>query len=203
MENYLVSEEFIVLSDKKKIKKSLIGKNRVKQLYMVGGVFFDLLLLDVIYFEGNGKININSANAKIIKHDTLLKLYSLIKEQKPKTFKGWISYFNVPSKNRVLLYDSLTSNLSLAKKSTNSVVQRLRAELLEPGTVSDETVALALLLKASKILGEYFSNYEIKEINDRIELFKTENPQKWSNIKQISKEIEYMDVLILSSAVLI
>ncbi|WP_080848092.1 hypothetical protein [Cytobacillus gottheilii] len=203
MENFLVSEEFIGLSDNKKIKNSLLGRSRVRQLYMVGGLFFDLLLLDAIEFDSKDKIKINSDYENIIEDETLLKLCSIIKEQKSKTFKGWISYFNIPSKNRVLLYNSLIKNISQTNNSKDFVVQRLRAELLEPGNVSDETVALALLLKASKLLKEYFSNYEIKEINNRIELFKKENAKRWSNIKQIGKEIEYMDALILSSAILI
>lgn len=202
MYNHLISKEFVLLSYGSKMKMSLIGKKRVKQMYAIGALFFDLLLLDLIKFDSKDKISTRNSEVEI-NNDTLKMLYSLIKEQKPRTFKNWIRFFNIPSKERVSLYNSLTNGLEGNPEHKDVVVQGLRAELLESGEVSEETIALALLLKSSKALKEYFSDYEINKVKSRINDFKQQFPDKWTNINRISREIEYMDVIILSSAILV
>ena len=72
------------------------------------------------------------------------------------------------------------------------VVQKIRAELLEDGDLSDETVCLTSLFNKSGLLKQYFSRYESKQLNDRI------NEIKNSESNRLVKEmLDYIDTLIL------
>lgn len=202
METYLISEEFILLSENAKLKMSFLGNKKVKEMYAVGALFYDLLVLDLIQFDDKGKVVAKEPKKKL-NNKALNMLYELICEEKPKKFRKWISTFNIPSKNRVKIFELLNENLDNKASKQDMIVQRLRAELLEPGKVTEETVILALLLTSSKILKRYFSDYEIKEVGLKIKEFKKESPGKWKSIAMISKEIDYMDIIILTSAVVI
>ncbi|MFZ0446783.1 MAG: hypothetical protein WAM95_19540 [Bacillus sp. (in: firmicutes)] len=202
MEQYLISEEFITLSENNKLKMSFIGKQKVKEMYAVGALFYDLLVLDLIEFEGNGKISVQEP-LKELNVEALNMLYELIREEKPRNFRKWISYFSIPSKNRVKIFELLNKNLNNKVQNKEVIVQRLRAELLEPGEATEETVILALLLISSRVLKGYFSDYEINDVGLKIKEFKKKSPTRWKNIERISKEIDNMDTIILTSAVLI
>ncbi|WP_107842178.1 hypothetical protein [Metasolibacillus meyeri] len=171
-------------------------------MYAIGALFYDLLVLDLIKFEDDGKIVIQEPSNKS-NNDALNMLYELICEEKPRNFRKWISYFNIPSKNRVKIFKLLNEGLDDKISNKDKIVQRLRAELLEPGEVTEETVILALLLTSSRVLKVYFSDYEIKDVGLKIKEYKKMYPTRWGNIDRISKEINYMDVIILTSAVLI
>lgn len=74
------------------------------------------------------------------------------------------------------------------------VIQKIRAELLESGTVSDETIALVSLLDKSKQIENYFSRYESKQLKVRLkEIRKTSSNQL---LKQMMDHVEaYMSGL--------
>ena len=54
------------------------------------------------------------------------------------------------------------------KEAINGVVDMVRSELLEDGTVTDEVAALTALLDKSGFLKEYFSKFEQREIKQRL-----------------------------------
>ena len=56
-----------------------------------------------------------------------------------------------------------------SKEAINRVVDMVRSELLEDGTVTDEVAALTALLDKSGCLKEYFSKFEQKEIKQRLD----------------------------------
>ncbi|MCI9545569.1 MAG: GPP34 family phosphoprotein [Lachnospiraceae bacterium] len=55
-----------------------------------------------------------------------------------------------------------------APEAIRSVVEGLRAELLEEGKVAEETAALVILLEKAKCLKQYFSKFEQKEMKKRL-----------------------------------
>ena len=58
-----------------------------------------------------------------------------------------------------------------AKKAVNQVIGMIRSELLEKGGVTEDTAALAILLKRGKIINQYFSRYERKEMKENLNIF--------------------------------
>jgi len=198
----LISDEFILLTKGRKVKRSFIGRERVQQLYAIGGLFMDLLISDFIGFDDKNKIIIKNPTVNI-KHEPAKRLYSLIQATKALTFKKWMSKFNIPSKERKYIYNGFNNTLNNISELQQKTVEKIRAELLEEGTVSEETVALTLLLSASKTIKDYFSKFEIDQLNNRIDEFQKKNPSRWKDIQRINKEIENMDIIILTSAILV
>lgn len=203
MENFLISEGFVLLSnDSKRLKKSFMGKKRFKEMYVVSALFLDLLSLDLITFELKGKIHIQTPTNKI-NDETVNMFYSLIAEQKPKTFEKWIIFFYMSSKNRVAIYRYLTKNIDNKTRQKDVIVRKLRARLLENDEVTVEMILLALLLTHSKVLNEFFTEYELKQVKSKIDDFKKKPHGKWDNIQCINRCIAYMDIIILKSTILV
>ena len=78
------------------------------------------------------------------------------------------------------------------EKELDTVVQNIRAELLEEGELSEDIVALTALLEKSGDLMRYFSAYEKKSIRSRLKEIK-ESPQS----EMIQKVAEYIDTLFM------
>ena len=55
------------------------------------------------------------------------------------------------------------------KKDRNSIIEQIRAEILEDGAISDDTVALSMLLEKTSHLNDYFSKHERKRLKEKIE----------------------------------
>jgi hypothetical protein len=58
------------------------------------------------------------------------------------------------------------------KESIDRIVEKIRAELLENGTISETTVALVSLLENSGYIKQYFSAYEKKRLITRLKEIK-------------------------------
>ncbi|MCL2200298.1 MAG: GPP34 family phosphoprotein [Defluviitaleaceae bacterium] len=57
-------------------------------------------------------------------------------------------------------------------EAVTPIVERIRAELLEDGNITQETVCLTALLNSSRLLGNYFSKFESRELKNRLEKLK-------------------------------
>ena len=55
------------------------------------------------------------------------------------------------------------------QKAVELVIDKVRVEMLEEGTVTEETAALVVLLDISKSMKYYFSKYEQKKIKEKLE----------------------------------
>lgn len=55
------------------------------------------------------------------------------------------------------------------KKDKNLIIEQIRAEILEDGKISDDTIALSMLLEKTSHLNDYFSKHERKELKEKIE----------------------------------
>ena len=80
-------------------------------------------------------------------------------------------------------------------ETVRSVVEQMRAELLEEGPVSDETAALVALLERVKCLKAYFSAFEQKAVRQKIEAL-TQSPEG----KMVRDMMTYLQIIMYSFA---
>ena len=80
-------------------------------------------------------------------------------------------------------------------ETVRSVVEQMRAELLEEGPVSDETAVLVALLERVKCLKAYFSAFEQKEVRQKIEAL-TQSPEG----KMVRDMMTYLQIIMYSFA---
>jgi hypothetical protein len=74
------------------------------------------------------------------------------------------------------------------------IIQRIRAELLENGPVTQQTALLTMMLEMSKLLKSYFSEYEQIELKKRVQRLLEEKGDEWGSIRLIRKTMEEMDI---------
>ena len=56
-----------------------------------------------------------------------------------------------------------------SKEARTAVVEKIRAELLEDGEITEDVVILTALLDKANCLKEYFSKFEQKELKNRMQ----------------------------------
>ncbi len=81
------------------------------------------------------------------------------------------------------------------QEAVRSVVEMLRAELLEDGEITEEAATLVILLEKAKCLKPYFSQYEQKEIKKKLR--KIIDSPKGRLVKDM---VSYIECLIAASA---
>lgn len=84
-------------------------------------------------------------------------------------------------------------------EEVDKVIQKIRAELLESGNISDETAALVSLLEKSGRIKQYFSPYEAKQLKARLQEIK-ETPAN-QIIKHMIEHIEAILTVIIVASV--
>lgn len=77
------------------------------------------------------------------------------------------------------------------REETDRVIEKIRAEFLETGQISNETMILGALLNKAGLLKTYFSAYEAKVFKQRLKEL-SEIPEN----RMISEMIDYVDTLI-------
>ena len=77
-----------------------------------------------------------------------------------------------------------------------AVVQKLRAEMLEDGQITEEAIALVALLERSEQIKRYFSSYEDKQLKAKLKEIKASS--EGTLVKQI---VEHVDRIIASMVV--
>jgi uncharacterized protein (UPF0297 family) len=83
-------------------------------------------------------------------------------------------------------------------EEVEKIIQKIRAELLEDGDISEETMALISLLEKSNRIKSYFSAHEAKQLKARLKEVK-ETPAS-QMIKQIIEYIETILSAIIAAA---
>jgi len=143
--------------------------------------------------------------------------------RRPKTFKAWIGHLHSRNKlRRTVVTDPLTPLLeegALRYEETrllgfiplgrylpdpaaqDRIVQRLRAEMLEPGPVDETTAVLAMLLESAGILKRYFSEYERNEWRNKLKRLQQDNPDAWKRVEDIRRAIREIEAAAASGAV--
>ncbi|MNR26241.1 hypothetical protein D3C85_1434380 [compost metagenome] len=73
----------------------------------------------------------------------------------------------------------------------NRIVEKIRAELLEHGNVEEHTVALVSILTNKSMLNDYFSDYEQKTLQQKLEILRKEDIFK--KFKTIDTALQNID----------
>lgn len=80
------------------------------------------------------------------------------------------------------------------REAVGSVVEMLRAEVLEDGTMTEDAAALTVLLERGKCLKPYFSAFEQKEIREKLRRI-TASPEG----RLVKKMAEYVEVILAAA----
>lgn len=181
------------------------------QVCLLAGGLIDLILAKSVAVGEDKKLRITAELTA--EHQHLKSLYMFIKESKAMKVDALASEYAFTFSDKrfkLLLKDIGTSLVDLEyasveqgrlfgkttcfipdKNSVDHVIQTIRAELLEEGTVSDPIIALVSLLYKSNQIKKYFSKYEKEQLNVRLKEMKENDSNKLLN-----EMLEWIDTLI-------
>lgn len=78
-----------------------------------------------------------------------------------------------------------------SKEARTGVIEKIRAELLEEGEITEEAVILTVLLDKADSLKEYFSKYEQKELKEKL---KEIRKSSWG--QKVTKMTDHIEMMI-------
>ncbi|MDO5345383.1 MAG: GPP34 family phosphoprotein [Lachnospiraceae bacterium] len=209
MKNLSLTQQYLLCVLNKNGKLPAFGLE--KTLCLSAASVLELLMEDALSFDGK-KLTVQSP---LPKEKTYLRpVYQVVERKQPVKFESIVEYFSLALTDKHMneLIDSIGTSLvqngCVQREETgglfggrnvyipnevdvDSVVQSIRAELLEDGELSEDVVALTMLLHKSGDLQKYFSAYEKKDLKKRLKEIKN-NPQN----KMIQKAVEYVDSLL-------
>ncbi len=214
MKNLSFTQEFFLCALKPQGSTTLTNSTESSTCLLAGGIL-ELLMDGYISIDDKKKMFIN----KDLSSDKmyLTPIYELIKNNKPMKIETiaekYAFDFTLPNEFFKSVGYSIVADgyvVEEAKrglfknkvrflpneKEVTKVVEKLRAELLEEGNVSDEAIVLGALLNKSGLIKKYFSKYEMQKLNDRLKEIK--KSEAGVLIKQM---VDYIDtwIIILST----
>lgn len=158
-----------------------------------------------------------SVCGELPEHMAYLKpLYNVINQGKPMKVEKVVEAYTMTFTNKKLyeLVDALMESLKEAdvvepvkagasgnkdryvpkKDIITGIIEKIRAELLEDGEISEDVIALTALMDKAGNLKDYFSKYEQKELKNRIEAIK--KSEAGTLAKEMAQHIETLTVMI-------
>ena len=214
MKNLSFTQEFFLCALKPHGSTTLTNSTESSTCLLAGGIL-ELLMDGYISIDDKKKMFIN----KDLSTDKmyLTPIYELIKNNKPMKIETiaekYAFDFTLPNEFFKSVGYSIVADGYVVKeanqglfknkvrffpneKEVTKVVEKLRAELLEEGNVSDEAIVLGALLNKSGLIKKYFSKYEMQKLNDRLKEIK--QSEAGVLIKQM---VDYIDtwIIILST----
>jgi hypothetical protein len=208
MKNLSFTQEFFLCALKPQGSTTLTHSTESSVCLLAGGLL-ELLMENYISLDAK-KIYVNQELSPDKKY--LAPIYELIKKSKPMKIETIAEKFAFDFKRPDELFQSVghslveegcameESNHGLFKNKVQflpkevevtKIVEKLRAEFLEEGIVSDEVIVLGALLNKSGIIKKYFSKYEMQKLNDRLEEIK--KSEAGTFVKQL---VDYIDTWI-------
>lgn len=203
--NLSIPQEFVLLAlDRETNKLKSIFRMHVA-LYTVIACIVELSINGNVTFDDDDTVRISNSTATGEKY--LDRLLEIMSAEKPKNLKKWVSYFYYRRDIYKMVVESLVDKGVLEIENTevlfvvpvkkysdvanirNHIVEKIRAELLEHGSVEEHTIALVLLLNIKNMLNDYFSDYEQKTLKQKLEILRKED---------IFKKIRTVDIAIQS-----
>lgn len=204
-----ITQEFLLCSLSEKGKLPVIGKE-VSVCLLASGLI-ELLLNNCIQVDEKNTVNVIGDLDE--KQGYLKSLFNRLSESGPVKIEKIAQEYCLgltEKRLNMLIIDigksleglgCVTSEKSFFFKSklrfvpntdeVDKVIQKIRAELLENGPISDETVALVSLLEKSKQIKQYFSSYEAKQLKSRLKEIR-EAPTN----QLIKQMVDYVDSLV-------
>lgn len=209
MKNLSVSQEFLICSVNEKGKISSLNTNI--PICIVSGALLELKLNDCIEINKN-MITVINPLPQGLSH--LKSLYEFINKSDYINMKKLMETYNLSLTGKNInelikdIGNSLDSlNLVEVKKAgfmdirdayipqreaIHNIIDKIRSEMLEDVQVTDEVALLVILLDKSNILKKYFSEFEKKDINDKIQKF-----AKTSQGKMVNDMIEHITMIMV------
>lgn len=203
------TQEFLLCVLKPQGSIPIFNSTQISTCLIAGGIL-ELLNLNVISM--NEKKIISLENGVTLEKEYLRPLYQVICASKKKNIKDIASQYVFGTGKLLEEYiKSLTAPLVENKLVTIQmgglfhkkalyepneeaivkIIEKIRAEFLEKGPISDETIVLGALLYKSDAIKRYFSKYESSILKDRL------NEVKQSEAGYLVKEmVDYIDALL-------
>lgn len=211
MNDLTITQEYLLCSLNEKGSLPLLG-TEIPICLLAGGII-ELFQSQCVAFNEKKKIIItNDLNPNLLH---LKSLYELIKNKKPMDVKKIAGEYamSFSEKNIKNLVSDISESLSQKNcvnvesgglfgnktchipctNEVDKIIQKVRAELLEEGNVSDETIALVSLLDNSLLLKKYFSKYETAQLKSRLKEIK-ESPSN----QLVKQMVEYIDSIMIA-----
>lgn len=209
MKNLSITQEYMVCTVNEKGTISSYNQKAVACLIVSG--LLEMQLSKCISINDK-KISVSS---ELPQHMTYLKpLYDVINQGKPIKVEKAVEAYTVAFTNKKLyaLEDAVMESLREAdvvepvkagilgnkdvyapkKDIVTGIIEKIRAELLEDGEISEDVIALTALMEKAGNLKDYFSKYEQKEVKNKIETIK--KSEAGTLAKEMVQHIEALDM---------
>jgi len=210
MKSISYTQEFYLCAINDKGELSFFSKGTEIECAFFASAMMELL--EHGYVKSDENEYIISINPLDDSHSYLKPLYDfIVAQKKPMTLKDlapeWMVSFKINKPSGELLaaigsslatlgYADELSDKGLLKSKTRfvpkpeavkPVIEKIRAELLEDGNITNETICLTALLDSSRIVGNYFSKVEADDLKKRLEEIK--NSEAFSTVKDVLERI--------------
>lgn len=148
-------------------------------------------------------------------------LYQIVNQGKPIKAEKVVETYTVAFTNKKLyeLEDALIESLKEAdvvepvktgifgnkdsyapkKEIITGIIEKIRAELLEDGEISEDVIALTALMDKAGSLKDYFSKYKQKELKNKIEIIK--KSEAGTLAKEMAQHIEALEMAAIMPAI--
>ena len=209
MSNLSLSQEYMMCALNDKGKISTFSLERV--IAVAASAVVELMMDDIIESDGK-KLSVKKAMPKDMRY--LSPVYDFIDKKGRVGFRTVVEHFSftLSSKNIEELFDSIGDSLVAAgcvkkeksgmlgnknayipdAKAVNTIIQNIRAEILEDGELTEDIAALTAILDKTGELMRFFSAYEKKDVKKRLKEIKND-PEN----KDIAKVINYVEELMI------
>lgn len=211
MQDLSVTQQYYICTVNRKGK--IPGFGMEKRVCFVAAGLLELQLEDVIELDGKKASVCAPLPAKL---NYLSPLYQFIEEHSPVKVEKILEEYHYKRLNKLM--EAVGQSLEEAgcaqaakagffsgqtgyiphKEVISRVINLMRTELLEDGEITEDVVALAILLEKSKSLKLYFSAFEQKELKGKLKEI-MQSPAG----KQVKAMLEYVETMIAVMIVLV
>lgn len=209
MKGMSYTQEYLLCALNSKGSIPIMNSNRITACIVAGGLL-EMLQSRAISINAKKKIVIERSLSENEAH--LGPLYNTIKSGKPMTVNDIAGKYVFGTGKK--LYEFMEA-LSVTLKETHcvtpaigglfhnrtvlipnndevlKVIEKIRAEFLEQGSVQDETIVLGALLQKSGLIKNYFSKFESQRLKERIEEIK-----KSAAGSLVKEMVDYIDAML-------
>lgn len=210
MKDLAFTQEFFLCALKPQGSTTLTG-SIVSSTCLFTGTLLELLMGGYITIDDKNKVLINQELSSDKMY--LASVYEFIQNNKPMKVETiaekYVFDFKKPGELFWLVGSSLVKDGHVSEDNgkglfknkvsfipneneVTKVIEKLRAEFLEQGEISDEVIVLGALLNKSGLIKKYFSKYEVQKLNERLKEIK--QSEAGVLVKQL---VDYIDTLIV------
>lgn len=214
MKDLSITQEYIICTVNE--KGALPSYNQKAAACLIVGGLLEMQLAKCISLSDK-KV---SVCAELPEHMAYLKpLYNVINQGKPMKVEKAVEAYTITFTNKKLyeFVDALMESLKEAdvvepvkagfsgnkvgyvpkKGIVTRIIEKIRAELLEDGEISEDVIALTALMDKAGNLKDYFSKYEQKELKNKIEAIK--KSEAGTLAKEMAQHIETLEMAAIIS----